>query len=229
MANFKQHLTGGLTVGSASAVVVFTTTQLSLAQCLITFLLGVLGSILPDIDSDTSKPVQMLFGYLGAIIPIFIIGHLPNLGAKMETIVLTSLCGYFVIRYFVAHLFFKFTDHRGIVHSIPAAFLSGLIIYYLFHQSNFQPRLFFAIATSVGYLTHLAMDEFWSVDLLGVRLKKSFGSALALTAPSFFSTALIYLTIAGMLGYIFYDHTQSPHPFFKKARSHQAQTAQAEN
>lgn len=226
MANFKQHLTGGLSVSGIGAVVAFTTIQLSLAQSLITFLLGVLGSILPDIDSDTSKPVQMLFGYLGAIVPIFIIGHLPVHGARMETIVLTSLFGYFIIRYFVANLFFKFTEHRGIVHSIPAAVFAGLIIYYIFRQSDFRPRFMFAMITALGYLTHLLMDEIWSVDLQDIRLKKSFGSALALTAPSFLSTALIYLALLSMLGYIFYDSSQSINPFFKKSTQNQIYTSQ---
>ncbi|MCK5835450.1 MAG: metal-dependent hydrolase [Lentisphaeria bacterium] len=226
MANFKQHLTGGLTIGCVNAVVGFSVAGLSIAQSVITFLVTVLGSILPDIDSDTSKPVQMLFGYLGAILPIFIIGHLPEHGARMETIVLTSLCGYLVIRYFVAHLFFKFTEHRGIVHSIPFAIFVGLIIYYLFHQSSFVPRLAFAIATFLGYITHLSMDEIWSVDLLGIRIKKSFGSALAWTAPSFLSTALIYLAIISLLGFIFYDYNQVINPFFKKAPTYQTSSPQ---
>jgi len=222
MANFKQHLTGGITTGTTAGLVALTSTHLTNAQALITFLLTILGSILPDIDSDQSKPVQMLFGYLGAIIPVFIIAHLPTHGAQMERIVLTSLFGYVVIRYFIAHLFFKFTEHRGIVHSIPATALAGLIIYYLFHQSAPLPRLAFAVATSVGYLTHLVMDEIWSVDLAGVRLKKSFGSALAFTAPSKFSTTLIYLCIILLFTFIFYDQSQVTHSFFKKAITIQA-------
>jgi len=43
------------------------------------------------------------------------------------------------------------------------------------------PRLFFAAAVAGGYLSHLILDEIYSVDITGLKIKSSFGSAVAFT------------------------------------------------
>jgi hypothetical protein len=54
----------------------------------------------------------------------------------------------------------------------------------------------------LGFLTHLTLDELYSVDLRGVRVKRSFGSALSFGsfhAP--LETGLLYL-LTGALFYL---------------------------
>ncbi|MEA2012108.1 MAG: metal-dependent hydrolase [Verrucomicrobiota bacterium] len=201
MAGFKQHIFGGMVTGVGGAVLSVMTLGLTASQGAIAFILATLASIIPDIDSDTSKPVRMLFGYLGILLPIVVL-HIfyPN-GASMETLVLVLVLGYILVRDIISVIFLKFTSHRGIIHSIPAAVICGEVTYLLFRQSSLKPRILFACICFVGYMVHLMMDEIWSVDLMGASIKRSFGSAITFVAGNKLKTILAYLLIAllGML------------------------------
>lgn len=198
MASFNQHLSGGTIVGSVGASTGFLFMDFSISQTATAFILGCLGAILPDIDSDTSKPIQFLFGYLGILLPIGFLSALGSSHFSMENLLPLMVGGYFMVRYLISNLFLRFTTHRGIIHSIPAAILCGQITYLFFINSTPEVRLAFALVTTVGYLTHLAMDEMWSIDLSGLKIKRSFGSALCFKSASKLGTFGIYLLIVVM-------------------------------
>jgi len=65
-------------------------------------------------------------------------------------------------------------------HSIPAAGIAGLLCYLLTSHDVMPVRLFKSSAVVLGFLSHLVMDELWSIDFThGLpRVKKSFGTAL---------------------------------------------------
>ncbi|MBF0469363.1 MAG: metal-dependent hydrolase [Desulfamplus sp.] len=72
MAGFKTHLYGGMAAGAATSSFfilkdpsMFTSTQLSGI-----FLTGTIGGLLPDLDSDTSRPFSILFTLLSMIVPV---------------------------------------------------------------------------------------------------------------------------------------------------------------
>ena len=201
MASFNQHISGGFICGIAGSIASLFLFSVSLVQAIIVFIFVVFGSILPDIDSDTSKPVQIIFGAAGIIIPVVTYQFFFSSGYRLENLLCYIVFGYLIIRYIIAKIFFKFTDHRGIIHSIPFAIICGEITYLLFSNSSLEAKLLFAGACTVGVFVHLAMDEMWSVDVSGLRIKKSFGSALALKAKSFTSTLLFYIIIV-ILGVI---------------------------
>lgn len=203
MANFKQHLAGGVAVGVVGSSISLLTVGLSITQSALVFILGCLGGVLPDIDSDTSKPIQMIFGYLGVILPITVLTQLHPNGAMMETVLLMTVIGYFLVRNVLSTLFLKLTTHRGIVHSLPATVICGQVMYLLFHESAPVARVVFAVTCAIGFLVHLILDEIWSVNLMGLQIKRSFGSALALTANSKTTTALAYFMIL-FLGIVIY-------------------------
>ena len=205
MAGFRQHLAGGIAVGAFGGMASFHSLHLSLSQSSVAFILGCLGGVLPDIDSDSSKPVQMLFGYLGVILPVVMLTQLFPNGAVMENVLLTAVGGYFVVRYLISALFLKFTTHRGIIHSVPAVVICGLLTYLLFRKSDSSARLVFAIVCAIGYLVHLILDEVWSVNLMGLRMKKSFGSALTMSSKSTFITIMAYTTILILVVIIFFE------------------------
>jgi hypothetical protein len=52
----------------------------------------------------------------------------------------------------------------------------------------------------IGFMSHLIMDEIWSVDLSGItiRLKSSAGSALKLFSPSLAGTLCAYVILAAL-------------------------------
>ncbi|MBT6878078.1 MAG: metal-dependent hydrolase [Gammaproteobacteria bacterium] len=83
----------------------------------------------------------------------------------------------------IGYAFKKFTVHRGIFHSIPAALVMGLLSIHLFVSYGWERDGLQVIAASVtiGYLCHLLLDEINSaVNLSGVPFipKRSLGSAL---------------------------------------------------
>lgn len=81
-------------------------------------------------------------------------------------------------------LFKATTIHRGILHSIPVIFIYAFTVYLMFTKDNnftSQGRLWIAIAAFGGAISHLILDEIYSVDFDGkaVRIKRSFGTAFS--------------------------------------------------
>ena len=78
-------------------------------------------------------------------------------------------------------LFHKYAVHRGVWHTIAAAlvcsFATAIFFYYVLGRPDGVGWLA-AGFMFIGYLTHLTLDEIYSVDVLGARIKKSFGTAL---------------------------------------------------
>ena len=60
----------------------------------------------------------------------------------------------------------------------------GEIAFLLAPSDNVGPKLLMAGAVVAGFLSHLLLDEIYSVDCHGLRLKKSFGTALKLWGHS---------------------------------------------
>jgi hypothetical protein len=144
---------------------------------LATGLCGVSG-ILPDLDSSSGVPFRESVAFISAFIPILLIQRFEHLGWDRQTIVLAAAMIYIGFRFGVAELFRRYTVHRGMWHSIPAAASMGLLAFLITEHQNLLLRSYWAGAATIGFLTHLVLDEFYSVDFRGVRLKKSFGTAL---------------------------------------------------
>jgi len=202
MANYKQHVSFGFIYGLSLVLASLFIFKVSFVNTFIIFAMGILGSILPDIDSDNSIPVRILFEMLGLIVPITIVQRFLPITVNLENQIFFILAGYLIIRFGVSYIFFKFTVHRGIIHSIPAAAIAGGFIFLIFTDTLFYVRFLFAFACFGGYILHLTMDEIWSVDLANARLKKSFGTALSFKSDSIMATTTAYLLIFCMLGYI---------------------------
>ena len=195
MANFRQHATGGVLLAGLGAFSSLTMLGMSLVQSATVFILAALGSILPDVDCDTSRPVDILFGILGVLLPIVLLNLFFPDGASMENMLCFVLFIYICVHHFISRMFFKLTKHRGIIHSVPMAIIAGECAFLIFSDSPLRQRLIYALALFAGFMVHLVMDEIWSVDLLGARMKKSFGSAIAFSAPSKTATASVYFAI----------------------------------
>ena len=84
------------------------------------------------------------------------------------------------VRYGVHTMFHRFTSHRGIWHSLIAglvcALATVLMFYYVFDRPDGVAWLGGGFLL-IGFLTHLILDEMYSVDVLGNHIKKSFGTA----------------------------------------------------
>ncbi len=182
MANFRVHILGAALPSAAAA-------SLALAGGLVTpalggvcFGLGVLGGILPDIDADNSVPTRIIFGALAVAAAIAVAMALADRAAP-ALVALAAIAAFLLIRVGLRALTAALCVHRGLVHSLPFAALVGVGVVYAawraFHLSPTPAWLAGAFLTG-GFLIHLTLDELYSVDLLGARMKRSFGTALKL-------------------------------------------------
>jgi membrane-bound metal-dependent hydrolase YbcI (DUF457 family) len=211
MAGFRTHITvSGITGfvygGMAVQPLGFDTDVGVLAAGLTTA-----GGMLPDLDSDSGRPLREVFGLLGAVVPLLLVPRMAHAGMTREAILATWLFGYVCIRYVLAQVFRRLTVHRGMFHSLPALLIAGLLVYLAYDSADRGVRLLLAGGVMLGFLSHLILDELYSVDLRGlrVRLKSSAGSALKLRSSSTAATATCYALLGGLL-YLTYLDVQRP-------------------
>jgi LexA-binding, inner membrane-associated putative hydrolase len=112
---------------------------------------------------------------------------------------------FLIIRYIPYKIFIRFTRHRGIFHSLLAALFFGLfstaIAYHLFSLNALTAWLT-GCFVAIGYVIHLTLDEMYSVDVTGAKIKKSFGTALKFASYTNLKTS-IGLGIATVLVFYF--------------------------
>jgi membrane-bound metal-dependent hydrolase YbcI (DUF457 family) len=196
LANFTTHLNVAAFVSGIAAVSVSYTNLSTPKDAFLYFLAGIVGGILPDIDHNNSIPIKILQFFLSNLIAFLIIvrylGKYPILNILFLWIV-----SYISVN-ILFFLFKKLTTHRGIIHSIPAAFffffLVSLISYKYFGLNVLKSYLI-GLFVFIGYITHLILDEVYSVDITGRRIKKSFGSAFKLYSYNKKTTFFMYLLI----------------------------------
>jgi hypothetical protein len=202
MAMFQQHLNGAVLVSGVLTSVLYSSEFLtSTTEALVVFGLGTLGGLLPDIDSDNSRPTQITFNILSIIFPFIVL-----LGLKADLTVFEYLMAWTIsstLLYAFFYLFLRFTIHRGIFHSIPMGILFGLSIYYIFSQFLGYSQSFSLISgifLFMGYLTHLLLDEIVSLNAFGLSIKKSFGTAMKLYEKNnLIGSILVYTLIIILL------------------------------
>ncbi|MGE5155522.1 MAG: metal-dependent hydrolase [Bdellovibrio bacteriovorus] len=180
MANFQTHLYGGVLASGGAVLALHGAGLVTEGQTLMLFGLGVVGSLLPDIDADASAPVRAFFGVLGAVLAFA--WTLPLVGRYGPWQLALLWMGLFAaVRVLLCEAFARLTVHRGIWHSLLAALFAALAAVNLLHWvlgQAAQVAWTGGLMVGVGYLTHLVLDEAFGVDLLGVRTKRSFGTAL---------------------------------------------------
>lgn len=178
------------------SIISLSTEILNTKDIIIFFLLGIIGGVLPDIDSDSSIPLKFLSFSFGFMIAFLIVVSKINIYSILEILIAWSIL-YLIFHYILLFGFKKFTKHRGMIHSLPAGAMFGVItvdiLYYIFDMSSFHSWLG-GIFIFIGFLTHLILDEIYSVDIKGAKLKKSFGTAMKLyQQKDAKSTLIVYL------------------------------------
>jgi fluoride ion exporter CrcB/FEX len=163
------------------------------------------GGILPDVDSDHSHAVRLVFNVTAVLA---VVAGAFMLRSRFEDGTLLVACGglYIGVRYVLSAIFKRFSVHRGIWHSLLATGLCGLAVtavsYRLLEQAAWLAWAH-GSALVIGCLIHLLLDELYSVDLSGARIKRSFGSAFKLfdyARP--FNSLLMALLVIGLLPWL---------------------------
>jgi hypothetical protein len=210
MANFNTHLSIAAAASSGVALISVNVHLIAITDMPWLVFLGTVGGMLPDIDADNSRPVKLLFNVLALM---GVAAALQVFEGKYISYQLLSIAGvtYLVIRYGVYALFNNLTVHRGVFHSLMAAVFFALLMtcvsYYFIHWDALHAWLN-GLFIALGYIVHLLLDEFCSVNLSNARIKKSFGTALKLFSYSNI-TASTLLTICTLA---LYWITPSPIP-----------------
>ena len=214
MAGYKAHLATGMLIGGITTTGAFVVLAIDILFSPFIFLAVIIGSFLPDLDSDTGMPVKMLFASLGMVAAIWA-GYVLLDRVIDEPIqsIATIVGSYGAVYIILQRIFKKFTKHRGLFHSILALLIAMLTLNYLlliFEFSLFESRLL-SISLGVGYLGHLILDEVNSViNLSGIPFipKKSLGSALKIVSKSS-RVNMIAFMILGILIIMTYFQTST--------------------
>ena len=177
MAGFKTHITVSTLVG-AGAGVAGHLYGLPWESCVLGAGLCSVAGILPDLDSSSGVPFRESLAFLSAFVPLMMLRRFDHFQWTPETRILFAAVIYMVVRFGIGPFFRNYTVHRGMWHSIPAAASVGLLTFLICGDAEMPTRLFWSGAVVAGFMTHLILDEIYSIDVHGVRLKKSFGTAL---------------------------------------------------
>jgi hypothetical protein len=203
MASYRGHLTFAGLLGAGYGSLALLEGNWDWGTVLIAAGLTTLGGLLPDLDSDSGVPVRELFGVSAAIAPILLFDRVKSLCQQStEQTVVFLAATYLFVRYVLAYVFKTFTVHRGMFHSIPALLIAGLATYLIYPSGDVRRRIFLSGAVMIGFLSHLILDEIYSVDFMGARLRlnKYAGSALKLVSKSRPATVTTYLLL-GLLAW----------------------------
>jgi membrane-bound metal-dependent hydrolase YbcI (DUF457 family) len=203
MASYRGHLAFSAALGVAYGGLAVWKWDFDWGTALLAAGLTTVGGLLPDLDSDSGVPVRELFGLAAALTPILLYRHLLDRGLTHDQTFVVLIGVYLLIRYALSDIFKRWTVHRGMFHSIPALLIAGLVFYLSYPSDQQRARLFLAGGVMLGFLSHLVLDEIYSVDFMGLRLhlNKYAGSALKLTSKSLPATLATYLILA-VLGYL---------------------------
>ena len=202
MANFTTHIAVGTVVSGALATLTLAADVVAPENLVAVTLAGVLGSVLPDIDLKDSRPGRAMFAGLAVF---FSFAVLFNAATKYSVAELWILwLGTLVfVRYGLHYVFNRISVHRGIWHSLLAGAFCSIATAAVFYHGIGRPEGVAWLAASfmmAGYLTHLVLDEMYSVDVMDTRIKASFGTALKLFDRRYLgaSLAMAFATAAAI-------------------------------
>jgi membrane-bound metal-dependent hydrolase YbcI (DUF457 family) len=201
MADFRTHAAFGVGLGVLLAVMAGVFELSSVPSMLVlVFLAAALGAMAPDIDSDSGVPFHVTFGALSIVSAGFAYLSLFSRGYGTPESGFFALGVAVFIWAILGTLFKKWTKHRGMAHSLPAAVLAGLLVFFVAGRLSFgdADTFLLGVSATLGYVVHLILDELYAVvDFEGKRFvsSRSLGSALKLSSSSRFATVITYIAI----------------------------------
>ncbi|MCO8123820.1 metal-dependent hydrolase [Stieleria sp. TO1_6] len=194
MAGFKTHISTSTVVGIAYGYWGVTSQSMSLENGMLAGGLCSVSGMLPDLDSDGGIPLREISLFAAAVVPILMLNRFRDYDLSHESMALAAMLIYVVIRFGAFEFFKRFTVHRGMWHSLPAAASAGLIAYLAMPCQSNAERAFKSVAVVVGFMVHLILDEIWAVEVggVGLRTKKSFGTALKFFGTNPMANVVVY-------------------------------------
>ena len=222
MADFKTHMTVSTATGVVYAVAGYQM-GMRLDTCMVAGGLCSVSGMLPDLDSDSGRPLREATALGAAVVPMLMVDRFQKLGLAHDSMVLAAALVYITMRFFVAEIFRRYTVHRGMWHSLPAAAIAGMAAFLVMSSDDISIRLFKTLAVVLGFMSHLILDEIWSVEFRrgGYRFKRSFGTALKLWGNNRWANFATYSKLAviaflvyndeGFMARFGFEHPDVPH------------------
>ena len=215
MAGFKTHITVSSLLGAGYGGAAFFMYGAPWPACALAGGLCAVSGMLPDIDSDSGTPLRESMAFAAAVVPMMLLNRFQHLGMSHESIILAGAAVYLTIRFGIAALLKRYTVHRGMFHSLPAAVIFGELAFLLSSGDDWRLRAFKAGGVVIGFLSHLVLDEIYSVQWSRGRLKNSFGTALKLFGHDWLANLSAYAKLAFLTCAILFEprwtQTLAPH------------------
>lgn len=231
MADFNTHITTSTIVGVGVGVAGNLFFDFPMTSCMLGAGLCSLAGILPDLDSGSGRPLRETSNVLAAVVPILMIDRLQRMNLGPEDIALAAAIVYIVIRFGVVEVFRRYTVHRGMWHSIPAAVSCALFAFLVVSGVDFEVRVFKSVCVFIGFMVHLILDEIWSVEWKGarIRFKSSFGTAIKFWyGKSLWSNVSTYVKLIVLVVAAVGDPMMMQHYHFHPSETEQQQPLAAE-
>jgi len=198
MGNYRQHMTFASVVGVVYALGVSTLAGVHWVYGTVAALLTTLGGLLPDLDHPVGTQLKGFTGILG-VLAAMAVWHrvarsIPDMPFELH--MWMAVLAYIFVRHGLRRTLAKMMVHRGISHSFPTCAVWGAAAFLYYPADSTIVRLLMASAVTLGFLSHLLLDEMFSVELSGARVKRSFGTAMKFWAPSLPATMAMYLLLS---------------------------------
>ncbi len=209
MAGFKTHITTSTVLGIGYGATAYGMYNVPIPTCVMAGGLCSVAGMFPDLDSGPGRPLRESLAFAAAVVPMLLLHRLQHAGLPPETIVMIGGALYLGIRFGLAWLLRKYTVHRGMFHSLPACAIAAELTFLLCGREGegLWIRYFNAGAVVLGFMSHLVLDEIWSIEFkTGIpRLKSSFGTAIKLWSGSMWASLATYVYLGALTYFIVQD------------------------
>ncbi len=191
MAKFEVHFPIGIASGLLLAAAGLNAHQIQPIEGITVVALAGIGSCIPDIDQNDSKPYRYFCYFLSFVLPFIILLFLsPIIGSEHLINLLLYLILLAISYRYICPYVKTITKHRGVFHTIPFGLLCGELFYLLFisdfelfEAASEKMAVYFGAAIFIGHVSHLLTDEFYSLydeKTKSYKKKYTFGSAFTM-------------------------------------------------
>ena len=125
MAGFKTHITTSTILGIGYGAGAYALYHFPISTCVLAGGCCSVSGMLPDIDSDSGRPLRESMSFGAAVVPMMMVDRFKAMGMNLESIILAGGAIYLLIRFGLAAILKHFTVHRGMFHSLPACAIFG--------------------------------------------------------------------------------------------------------
>lgn len=200
MPGSRMHIAVSTAVGAAYASAAWAIGGMPPSTCVLAAGLCALAGTLPDLDESEGDELRDTIGFAAVILPLLMVHRFEQAGLPLEGIVLAGAGIALVLRTGLTWLLEKYSAQRGMLHSLPAAMVAGLVAFLAFGTEDPIHRYVIAGAVILGFLTHLVVDEIGSVvqGHFGPKHKTAFGTALKCWGKEAWSSILAYVLLVAL-------------------------------